>query len=77
MSSLAGEEAQERAAFAGRLIADGAAKHGVGGFQRIEDSGDGRRAWDVEHDFMTVDAGQGAEVRGEFDTDGHGRSLCP
>jgi hypothetical protein len=24
---------------------------------------------------MTLDAGQGAEVRGEFDMDGHGRSL--
>ena len=66
---LAGEEAEEGSAFEGNLVADGAAEGWVGGFQGVEGGADGGFGGDFEVYLMGGDAGEGAEVGGEFDAD--------
>jgi len=67
---LAGVEADEVAALAGGVVADGAAEHGVAGFQGVED-GAQRDGWgNVELD-LAGDAGEGFQVVGDNDAD-HG-----
>ncbi len=67
---LTGEEAEEGAALEGDLVADGAAQHGVGGFEGVEGGADGGRGGDFDVYFVAGDAGEGAEVGGEFNADG-------
>ena len=52
----AGKKAEEGAALEGDVIADGAAEHGVGGFEGVEGGTKSDRAFDVEGDFA-ADAG--------------------
>lgn len=66
----AGKEAKEGAALEGDVVADGAAEHGVLGFEGVEDGALGDGARDFKTDFG-ADAGEGAEMGGESDAD-HG-----
>jgi hypothetical protein len=69
---LACEEAQERPALARDVVADRSAEHRVRRFQRIEHGGNRRRRGHVQRNFVSGDAGQRAEMGGEFDADdGH------
>jgi hypothetical protein len=67
---LTGKETDERSAFLGVVIADGAAEGGVFGFQGVEHRPlrDGRG--DVEGHFAS-DFGEGAEVERQMNSDGH------
>jgi len=47
------EEAEEGAAFERDVIADSAAEHGIGGFERVEDGAERNGARDVEKDFAS------------------------
>ncbi len=67
----AGEEADEGAADAGDVVADGALQGGEAGFERVEDGRNGGRSGDVEFDFA-AHFGYRSQVRGEHDADGHG-----
>ena len=67
----AGEEADEGAADAGDVVADGALQGGETGFERVEDGRNGGGSGDVEFDFA-AHFGYGSQVRGEHDADGHG-----
>lgn len=53
---LAREVADEDAALEGVTVADGAAKHGITLFERIEDGRDGNRGGDVERDLWSTRA---------------------
>src|SRR5271156_3856413 len=70
---LAGEEAQEGAPLLGDVVADGAAQHGIAGFESIQDGAGSNRARDVQLD-ISFDAREGAEMRRKHDPD-HGR-VC-
>jgi len=64
----AGEEADEWPAKVCEGVTDGPLKHGVACFERIQD----RKLSDWTGDFeghLTVDAGEAAEARGQFDAD--------
>jgi hypothetical protein len=65
---LAGEVADEGAALQAVVIADGAAEHGVAGFERVEDCGDGDRSRDLKRNFR-ADTGEITQVRGQHDAD--------
>ena len=70
------EEAQEGAALVGGVVADGAAEHGVTGFERVECGAEGDGGGDVECGFVAGEAGEAAKVQGEFDADqGHGEEV--
>ena len=66
---LAGEEADEGAADAGGVVADGAFEHGVAGLEGVEDGALGYRAVESEGHVM-AHACEDAEVGWEFDADG-------
>ena len=66
----AGEEAKERAALLRIVIADGAAEHGIAGFEFIQDRTQGGWNGEFESD-LAVDVSQCAEMRGEYDAN-HG-----
>ncbi len=72
-----GEVAQEGAALAGDVVADGAFEGGIAGVQSVEDGAKRDRAMgglDLDQDFCGADAGQIAQVPGQLDSDGgHGR----
>jgi hypothetical protein len=68
----AGEEADEGAADAGDVVADGALQGGEAGFERVEDGRNGGRSGDVERDFA-AHFRDVSQVRGEHDADGHAR----
>src|SRR5271168_3141979 len=70
---LAGEETQERPPLLGDVVADGAAQHGITGFECVEDRALGGWALDLELD-LRVDVCQRPQVRWQFDSD-HG-SVC-
>ena len=59
----------EGAALFGDVVADGAAEHGVGGFERVERGGDGDGGGDVESGLVGGEVGEAAEVEGEIDAD--------
>jgi hypothetical protein len=65
---LAGEETQERSALLCAVVANGAAQHGIAGFERIEDGALRDRTLDFEFD-LTADVRQGAKVLRKFDSD--------
>ena len=65
---LAREEAQERAALPGDLIADGSAQHGVRGLQRVQHPGQRHRRGDL-HLHLPSHARQRPQVRREHDPD--------
>lgn len=65
---FAGEEAEEGTALEGAVVADGSAKHGVTGFNGIEDGAKGDGRWNVEND-LGVDVSEVAQVVGELDAD--------
>ena len=67
---LAGVEADEVAALAGGVVADGTAEHGVAGFQGVED-GAQRDRWGNVELHLAGDAGEGFQVVGDDDAD-HG-----
>ena len=67
---LAGEEAHERAAALGGGVADGAAQRRVAGLEGVEHGALRNRTLDREL-HLTLDPGQGLQVRGEHDAD-HG-----
>jgi hypothetical protein len=70
---FADEEAEEGAALLGDVVADGAAEHGVGGLEGVEDGGDGGGGGDVEGGLVCGEVGEAAEVDGEVYADGgHG-----
>jgi hypothetical protein len=69
-----GEEAKERAALLGDMVANGAAEHGVGGFEGVESGAEGDGRLDVEFDFAG-DFGEIAEMRRKDDAN-HGRPFC-
>jgi hypothetical protein len=52
------------------VVADGPAKHGVGGLDGVEDGTLGDRPFDLDA-HLALDPGQHAKVRGEEDPDGH------
>lgn len=70
---LAGEEADQGSPLFGGLITDGAAEHGIFGFESVEDGALGDWAGDIKLD-LAADVGQGSKVLGEDDSD-HG-STC-
>jgi len=73
---FADEETEEGAALLGDVVSDGVAEHGVGGFEGVEDRGDGGGGGDVEEGLVGVEAGEAAEVDGEVYSDGgHVRPL--
>jgi len=73
---FADEEAEEGAALFGDVVADGAAKHGVGCFEGTEDGGDGCGGGDVERGLVVGKIGEAAEVDGEVNADGwHGGAV--
>ena len=65
---LAGVEADEVAPLAGGVVADGAAEHGVAGFEGVEDGAQRDGSGDVELHFAG-DAGEGFQVVGDDDAD--------
>jgi hypothetical protein len=65
---FAGEEADERAALLGDVVADCAAEHGVAGLEGVEGGAQGGGAGDVKM-HLAVDVGQDAQVLGEDDAD--------
>ena len=62
---LAGEEAQERPALLGDVIADGTAQHGIAGFECIEDRALRDRTYDFEFD-LAADVSQRSKVLRKF-----------
>jgi hypothetical protein len=71
---FAGEEAQEGTARVGVVFADGAGQHGIAGFERVENGGDGDGWWNGKGEFA-VDACEGAQVVWDLDANwlsGHG-----
>jgi hypothetical protein len=68
----AGEKAEEGSALLRSVVANGAAEHGVGGFDGVEDRAQRDRALHVNLNFA-ADVGEIAEMRGKLDTnhDGH------
>src|SRR5262245_4777471 len=70
---LAGKESHERPALPGGVVADGPAQHRIGRLERVEHGARGGRALDVQL-HLTVDAGEGPQMRREHDPD-HG-SVC-
>ncbi len=68
---VAGEEAEEIAAFFGGMVADGAAQHGELEFEGVEGGSERHRQRDVNLDFGARVC-QRAEMEWEFDAD-HGR----
>src|ERR1700675_2025700 len=69
----AGEEPQECPPLQRVVIADGAAEHGITGFERIEHGTLGGRNGEFERD-LAVHMSQRAEMRGEYDAN-HG-NVC-
>ncbi len=65
---LTGKEAEEGSAVERNVVADGAAKHGIAGFQGVEDGLHGDRAVHFELD-LPADAGKGAEMIWKDDSD--------
>jgi hypothetical protein len=65
-----GEEAKEGTALLGEMVANGAAEHGVGGFESVQRRAEGDGRLDVEFDFA-VDFGEIAEMRRKDDAN-HG-----
>src|SRR5215208_7066056 len=70
---LAGEEAEERAAGSGDLIADRAAKRGIARLEGAEDGAEGRRLDLHIHDAL--DLRQPPKELRQLDPDRH-RSVC-
>ena len=67
-----GEEAEERAALFGGVVADGAAEHGVVGFEGVEYGFYRDRGGDFEGELVRGDAGETEQVEWEFEADeGH------
>src|SRR5262249_24227534 len=67
---LAGEDSQEGSAFLCDVIADRPANDRIARLERVQDGTLGDRAVDGDL-HLAVDVGQGAEMRGQHDTD-HG-----
>ena len=62
----AGEEAEEGPALKGDVIANGAAEHGITGFEGVEDGTLGNRT-----DYFELDLGAGAGQRAEMSGQGY------
>ena len=62
---LTGEEAQEGAALLGVVVADGAAQHGIAGFERVQHRALRDRALDFER-HLAADVRQSSEMEGRI-----------
>jgi len=69
---LAGEEAQEGAALEGGVVANGTAECRVAGFEGTENCAERGGLRNFQRGLVRGELRKGAEVGGEFDTDGCG-----